>query len=253
MNAPPRLSVSPAGAADKHAAVQRMFGRIARRYDLMNTVMTGGLDGAWRRRTAQIAMVPEGGRALDVGTGTGDLAMTLARSAPGAYVVGLDYTGPMLALAPHKARERHLGGQTSWVQGDGQRLPFGDNTFDAVTSAFVLRNFADLDAALAEMARVVAPGGRVVALEISPGGLPVWRTFFGVFFQHLVPRLGALIAGDPMAYDYLPASVAAFLTPEEVADRMRAAGLAPQPPRRMMFGSLVIHWAVKGDPAAQPN
>ncbi len=234
-------AVTPDGALDKHAAVRAMFGRIAGRYDVMNTVMTAGLDRVWRRWTAEAAAVPPQGWVLDVGTGTGDLALDVARSAPTAHVVGLDYTGPMLARAPAKAAQRGLAGRVGWVRGDGQRLPFADAAFDAVTSAFVLRNFADLPAAYADMARVVRPGGRVVALEISPDSAPLWRPLFELYFGRVVPRLGGWITGDATAYRYLPASVAAFLAPDELAAVMRGAGLVPLPPRRLMLGSLVIH------------
>ncbi|MCE7939309.1 MAG: methyltransferase domain-containing protein, partial [Chloroflexi bacterium CFX6] len=132
-------------------------------------------------------------------------------------------------------------GRVGWVRGDGQRLPFADAAFDAVTSAFVLRNFADLPAAYADMARVVRPGGRVVALEISPDSAPLWRPLFELYFGRVVPRLGGWITGDATAYRYLPASVAAFLAPDELAAVMRGAGLVPLPPRRLMLGSLVIH------------
>jgi demethylmenaquinone methyltransferase / 2-methoxy-6-polyprenyl-1,4-benzoquinol methylase len=238
-------NVTPGGAPDKHTAVQAMFSRIAGRYDLMNTLMTGGTDRLWRDVTARAAGLPPFGLALDVGTGTGDLALDLLRVAPGGRVIGLDYTAAMLARAPGKARSRGLTARTAWVRGDGQRLPFPDNTFDAVTSAFVLRNFADLGAAYAEMTRVVKPGGRVVALEISPASRPVWRALFETYFQQLVPLIGGLVSGDPVAYRYLPASVAAFLTPDEVIAVMRAAGLAPLPPEPLMLGSLVVHRGVK--------
>jgi len=238
-------AATPSPAPDKHAAVQAMFGRIAGRYDAMNTLMTGGLDRRCRRWTAEAASVPAGGLVLDVGTGTGDLALDVARLTPAGHVVGLDYTAPMLARAPRKAARRGLAGRTSWARGDGQRLPFPDDAFDAVTSAFVLRNFADLGGAYAEMARVVRPGRRVVALELSPDAAPGWRPVFELYFQRVVPRLGALIAGDVDAYTYLPASVAAFLPPIAVAAIMRDAGLVPLPPRRLMLGSLVIHVGFK--------
>jgi demethylmenaquinone methyltransferase/2-methoxy-6-polyprenyl-1,4-benzoquinol methylase len=238
-------SVTPGGAPDKHAAVQAMFGRIAGRYDLMNTLMTGGTDRLWRDVTARAAGLPPGGLALDVGTGTGDMALDLVRVTPNGRVIGLDYTAAMLARAPRKAAARGLAGRAAWVRGDGQRLPFPDDTFAAVTSAFVLRNFASLDQAYAEMARVVKPGGRVVALEISPASGPTWRALFELYFHRLVPLVGRLVSGDPVAYRYLPASVAAFLTPDEVVAVMRSAGLAPLAPEPLLFGSLVVHRGVK--------
>lgn len=237
--------VSPAGAPDKQAAVRAMFGRIAGRYDRMNRIMTAGLDGRWRRLAAEAAAVPPGGTVLDLGTGTGDLALDLARWTAAGRVVGVDYTAPMLALAPGKAARRGLAGRAAWAQADAQRLPFADNRFDAVTSAFVLRNLTDLYTAYAEMARVLRPGRRVVALEISPAGRRAWRPLFEAYFQQVVPRLGARVTGDPNAYSYLPESVAAFLDPEALARVMRDAGLVPLPPRRLMFGSLVIHIAFK--------
>jgi demethylmenaquinone methyltransferase/2-methoxy-6-polyprenyl-1,4-benzoquinol methylase len=237
--------VAPGDAPDKHLAVQQMFGRIAGRYDLMNLLMSGGLDRFWRRRTAIAAALPAGGLALDVGTGTGDLAFELARSAPGARVIGLDYTAAMLARAPGKAVAQALSARTGWVRGDGQRLPFADGTFDAVTSAFVLRNFADLGGALVEMARVVKPGGRVVALEISPGLKAPWDVPFRLYFGRIVPLVGGWISGDAAAYRYLPASVDAFLRPSEIARLLEEAGLTALPPRRLMRGGVVIHAGVK--------
>lgn len=241
----PSSPATPGGAPNKHEAVRDMFGRIAGRYDLMNRLMSLGQDGRWRAVAVSAAELPAGGTALDVGTGTGDLAIQLARCAPGAHVVGLDYTGPMLSLAPAKAHGAQVGGQLSWVRGDGQRLPFLSGTFNAVTSAFVLRNFGDLDRALAEMARVLAPGGRFVALEISPDGLPIWRQCFAWAFRVLIPRLGRLVTGDAEAYRYLPASVEAFLTPDQVALRLAAHGLDALPPRRLFGGAVVVHRAVK--------
>jgi len=238
-------NVTPYGATDKHAAVQTMFGRIAGRYDLMNRLMTGGLDGAWRRTTVAAAALPPGGDALDVGTGTGDLAIEWARSDPTARVVGIDYTGPMLALAPAKADRAQLAERTTFARADGHRLPFADASFDAVASAFVLRNFSDLAAAYAEMARVVRPGGRVVALEICPPRSAFWRLAFGLYFNRVVPIIGRLVSGDGGAYRYLPASAAAFPTPDGIAGIMRAAGLTPLPARVLMAGALAVHVGVK--------
>ncbi len=241
----PMSSVSPYDASDKHSAVRSMFSRIAWRYDVMNRIMTGGLDGRWRKLAAQAAALPPGGLALDVGTGTGDLAFTLAESAPGVRVVGVDYTGAMLAPAPSKARRAGLGGRTAWARADGHVLPFADDTFDAVTSAFVLRNFSDLPAAIAEMARVTLPGGKVVALEISPEAAKWWRRIFEPYFRHVVPIVGQVVTGDRGAYEYLPASSAAFLAPTEIAGLMRRVGLWPIPVNELLFGSIAIHVGFK--------
>lgn len=246
-------TVSPYGAADKHAAVQAMFGRIAGRYDRMNRLMTAGLDGAWRRRTAAAAGVPAGGVALDVGCGTGDLTLALAAAAPDARAVGIDYTAAMLAPAPAKAARAGRSAATAFARADGHRLPFADDAFDAVASAFVLRNFADHDRAWREMARVVRPGGRVVALEICPPTAGPWRLGFALYFHRVVPLLGRLVAGDAGAYQYLPASTAAFLAPAGVAETIRAAGLTPLPARRLMGGALAIHAGVKPLPYAAPG
>jgi demethylmenaquinone methyltransferase/2-methoxy-6-polyprenyl-1,4-benzoquinol methylase len=222
-----------------------MFGRIAQRYDLMNALMTGGLDRVWRRWTVDEAALPAGGLALDVGTGTGDVALALAASADDSRVIGLDYTGPMIALAPAKASHHAAGSRVTWMLGDGHRLPFADRTFDAVTSAFVLRNFVDLPLAFSEMARVTRPGGRVVALEIAPDGAPLWRELFETYFNRVVPVIGRLIAGDTVAYSYLPDSVAGFHDTPAVASIMADSGLQPLPARRLMLGTVVIHRGVR--------
>jgi len=193
-----------------------MFDRIARVYDRMNSVMTAGLDRRWRERAADLARVGVGSTALDVATGTGDLALALQRR--GAEVTGLDFSQEMLALA------REKGPAITWQAGNALELPFADGEFDAATVGFGARNFDDLGHGLREMARVVRPGGRVVVLEITmPQRLPLsW--FFGLWFGRLVPLLGRL-AGDPEAYDYLPSSVRRFPGPRGLAAELAAAGL----------------------------
>jgi demethylmenaquinone methyltransferase/2-methoxy-6-polyprenyl-1,4-benzoquinol methylase len=193
-----------------------MFDRIARVYDRMNSVMTAGMHHAWRRRAADLARVGASSRALDVATGTGDLAIELAFR--GASVTGVDFSPAMLDLARNKAPD------VEFEEGDALALRFADGEFDAVTVGFGARNFADLDKGLRELARVTKPGGRVVVLEITtPQGAPLsW--FFRVWFDHAVPALGRLADSD--AYTYLPSSVRRFPGPEELAGRMAAAGLA---------------------------
>ena len=196
-----------------------MFDRIAGVYDRMNGVMTAGLDRRWRARAADLAQVVPGSRVLDVATGTGDLALELAgRVAPGGEVVGSDFSERMLERARGKAPG------ISFEQANALELPYPDGSFDAATVAFGARNFADLDRGLAEMARVVAPGGRVVVLEITTPRRPPLSTFYRLWFDRVVPALGRL-AGDPSAYAYLPSSVRRFPGPDELAARMARAGL----------------------------
>lgn len=194
--------------------VEAMFDRIAAFYDLMNRVMTLGLDERWRSRAVDLAGNP--GRALDVATGTGDLAIALRRR--GAEVVGVDFSEGMLDVARQKAPE------IDFRTGNALALEFPDNEFDAATVGFGARNFDDLDRGLAEMARVVRPGGRVVVLEITNPQKPPLSTFFRVWFDSIVPVLGR-VAGDPEAYEYLPNSVKRFPGPYDLARRMAEAGM----------------------------
>ena len=200
--------------------VRAMFDRIARVYDLMNSVMTAGLHHRWRERAADLAGLEPGGRALDVACGTGDLAIELTRRVgPSGTVVGSDFSEAML----ERARQKSAGVRWEWA--NALELPYPDDGFDAATVGFGARNFSDLDRGLAEMARVVRPGGRVVVLEITVPQRPPLSTFFSIWFDRVVPALGRL-AGDPDAYAYLPSSVRRFPAPEPLAGRLASAGLA---------------------------
>lgn len=237
------------GALRGGAEVRRMFGRIVRRYDLMNRLMTGGRDVAWRRLAVREALPgePPGVRALDVATGTGDLALALA--AGGArLVVGVDFAAPMIAAAAAKsapsARPPAAGPSrppVAWVVGDALALPFADGAFAACTVAFGLRNMADYGAALREMARVLEPGGRLVCLELTPYRAPFLGALFGWYFSRIVPLVGGLLSGDRDAYRYLPTSVAAFPTANELADLFRAAGLIDVSYRLLGGGTVALH------------
>ena len=193
-----------------------MFDRIARVYDRMNSVMTAGMHHRWRERAVDLARVLPGDRALDVATGTGDLAIELGRR--GASVTGLDFAPAMLEVARRKAPD------IEFQRGDAMALPYDDASFDAVTVGFGARNFADLDRGLREMTRVARPAGRVVVLEITTPQRPPLSWFFAAWFDRAVPALGR-IAADSEAYTYLPSSVRRFPGPEELAARMHAAGL----------------------------
>jgi demethylmenaquinone methyltransferase / 2-methoxy-6-polyprenyl-1,4-benzoquinol methylase len=196
-----------------------MFDRIAGLYDRMNSVMTAGLHHKWRRRAADLAELAPGGRALDVATGTGDLALELAdRVAPGGEVVGVDFSERMLELARAKG-----GTRVRFQSGNALALDYPDGAFDAATVGFGARNFSDLARGLSEMARVVRPGGRVVVLEITTPQRPPLSTFFELWFDHAIPALGRVI--DSQAYSYLPSSVRRFPGPDELAAVMLRSGL----------------------------
>ncbi len=196
-----------------------MFDRIARVYDLMNSVMTAGLHHRWRERAADLTALGPGDRALDVACGTGDLAIELARRVGGSgNVVGSDFSEAMLE------RARAKSGDVRWEWANALELPYPDGGFAAATVGFGARNFSDLDRGLAEMARVVRPGGRVVVLEITTPQRPPLSTFFSIWCARGNPALGR-VAGDPDAYAYLPSSVKRFPAPEPLAGRMAAAGL----------------------------
>src|ERR1700712_3108498 len=192
--------------------VRAMFDRIAGFYDVMNTVMTAGLHHRWRRRAADLARVGPGTRALDVATGTGDLAIELASR--GGEVIGSDFSEGMLA----KARVKAPG--LRWEQADALALPYADDEFDAATVGFGARNFSDLPRGLAEMARVVRPGGRIVILEITTPQKPPLLTFFSLWFDRIVPLMGRF----DEAYTYLPASVRRFPGPSDLAGSLGDAG-----------------------------
>jgi demethylmenaquinone methyltransferase / 2-methoxy-6-polyprenyl-1,4-benzoquinol methylase len=223
----------------RESQVRSMFDRIAGRYDLMNSVMSAGMHHRWRGRAADLAQIGPGASALDVCCGTGDLALELARRAgPRGRVVGLDFSAPMLDLAREKSRAD--GDRVGWVQGNALELPFEDGEFDAATVGFGARNVVDLERGIAEMARVVRPGGRVVILEITSPRRPPLKWFYAVWFDRIVPLLGAL-AGDRDAYTYLPSSVRRFPPAEELAALMHEAGLRDVRYLMLAGGIIAIH------------
>jgi demethylmenaquinone methyltransferase / 2-methoxy-6-polyprenyl-1,4-benzoquinol methylase len=218
-----------------------MFDRIADRYDLMNSVMTAGMHHRWRERAADLACVGPGGSALDVCCGTGDLALELARRVrPRGRIVGLDFSAPMLELAQAKSRE--AGAAVAWVQGNALELPFDSGEFDAATVGFGARNVVDLEQGIGEMARVVRPGGRVVILEITTPRRPPLSWFYAVWFDRVVPLLGAA-AGDHDAYTYLPDSVRRFPPAAELAALMHGVGLREVRYLLLAGGIIAIHSA----------
>lgn len=225
--------------------VNRMFDRIAGRYDLLNSVMTAGLHHRWRVRAADRAELGPGDAALDVCCGTGDLALELAgRVGPHGRVIGCDFSEPMLDLAREKAAKQGVSGvRFEWA--DALQLPYDDGRFDAVTVGFGVRNLSDLDSGLGEMRRVLQPGGRMVILEITQPTHPPLSTFYSLWFDRVVPILGK-VAADPEAYSYLPESVRSFPSPQGLAEKMDAAGLTRIRWTVLAGGIIAIHSGVAG-------
>jgi demethylmenaquinone methyltransferase/2-methoxy-6-polyprenyl-1,4-benzoquinol methylase len=219
-----------------------MFGRISRRYDLLNTVMTAGRHYAWRRMAARIAVGVYPGPALDIATGTGDFALELARGRNVTSVVGLDFTPEMLSLAAQKALRQGRGAKLSLVAGDAHSLPFSDSQFICATVGFGVRNFINVPKALREMARVVRPGGRVVILEIVRlEGRGFVSKAAPIYFRRVTTWLGALLAGNREAYTYLPESVDEFLSARELSALMEDAGLRNIQYHSLALGTVAIH------------
>jgi demethylmenaquinone methyltransferase/2-methoxy-6-polyprenyl-1,4-benzoquinol methylase len=220
--------------------IRGMFDRIAGIYDPLNTAMTMGLHHRWRERAADRAELGPGDTALDACCGTGDLALELAgRVAPGGAVIGADFSERMLDLAREKASQRGASGvRFEWA--DALHLSYDDASFDAVTVGFGVRNFADVEAGIRELARVLKPGGRLVVLEITQPQRPPLSTFFALWFDRLVPVLGTL-AGDREAYSYLPESVKRFPSPEGLAAIMDGAGLEGIRYTVLAGGIIAIH------------
>jgi len=225
--------------------VNRMFDRVAGRYDALNSVMTAGLHHRWRERAADRAELRPGDTALDVCCGTGDMALELAsRVTPGGHVVGCDFSEPMLDLAREKAAARGAGGaRFEWA--DALELPYDGERFDAVTVGFGVRNLADLDRGLREMARVLKPGGRVVILEITQPTRPPLSIFYSLWFDRIVPLLGAF-SSDPEAYSYLPESVRSFPSPHGLAEKMDRAGFEQVRYTVLAGGIIAIHSGIRG-------
>lgn len=242
---------TPPGARTEQEAaayVQRMFARVARRYDLLNHLLSFQTDRYWRFRTAldvEPFLLRPRARALDLCCGTGDLTLALERRAGGdALIVGGDFCRPMLEEARRKQQRR--GARIELIECDGLELPFARGALDLVTIAFGFRNFANYRAALAELRRVIKPGGMLAILEFSTPPNPVFRALYRFYSGTLLPAVGGWISGDRSAYTYLPDSVRKFPDAETLAAEMEAAGFTRVRFRRMTFGIVALHTGLSG-------
>ena len=218
--------------------VQNMFTRIARRYDLMNRLMTGGQDVRWRKRVIELARMRNHASFLDLGTGTGDLAREALSQFPQASMIAADFTHEMM----------RVGQKTSplnFSAADALRLPFNDFSFDAVVSGFLMRNVIDLQKALEEQYRVLKHGGRIVILDTTRPKKNILSPFIWLHMHFIIPTLGGLLTGSRDAYNYLPDTTEGFVTAEELAARMAIAGFRKIDFQRFMFGTIAIHWGEK--------
>lgn len=218
--------------------VQSMFTQIAKRYDLMNRLMTGGQDVRWRRRVIQLARLANNSSLLDLGTGTGDLARDAQSQFPKATIIAADFTLEMMRVGK-KTNPLHFS------TADALKLPFNDSSFDAVVSGFLMRNVIDLNQALQEQLRVLKNGGRIVILDTTRPKKNLLSPFIWLHMHFVIPTLGRLLTGSRDAYRYLPETTEGFVTAENMAARMAALGFKKINFQRHMFGTIAIHWAEK--------
>ena len=228
--------------SDHARRVRDMFAGIAARYDLLNHLLSGNTDKRWRRlvaRRLQDTLNVDGARALDVACGSGDLSLALSAVAANARIVGLDFCRPMLEIAAHKSTLD--APPPLFVEGDALKLPFGDESFDAVTIAFGLRNLSSVEGGLAELRRVLKPGGRAVVLEFSRPRVPGFRALFQFYFTRVLPLVGGIISGSRGAYQYLPDSVARFPDQKRLAALMRGVGFEKVEYQNLTGGVAALH------------
>jgi demethylmenaquinone methyltransferase/2-methoxy-6-polyprenyl-1,4-benzoquinol methylase len=224
---------------EKSRYVQGVFTRIASRYDLMNRLMTGGQDIVWRNEVIRRAGLHPQVRLLDLGTGTGDLARTALAQQPTAQITAADFTFEMMR-AGRKPQDGF-----AWANADALALPFPGESFHAIISGFLMRNVIDRQAALLEQFRVLKPAGRIVILDTTRPRPNLLSPFIWLHMHVIIPTLGTLLSGQRDAYTYLPDSTEAFLSAEELAAHMAAAGFKQIGFKRLMFGTIAIHWGVK--------
>lgn len=229
----------------KKEQVAAMFDAISPKYDALNRILSAGIDQSWRRKTLREIRGTGALTLLDVATGTADLALALAKGIPGSSVVGVDISAGMLEVGRSKVRAKDLEGRVRLDLGDGEQLPYEESSFDAVTVAFGVRNFENLEQGLRDMRRVLQPGGSLAVLEFSqPTAWPL-RGLYLFYFKNILPRIGRMVSKDASAYTYLPNSVQAFPYGEAFAAKLREAGFKSVRVRPLTFGIASLYLAIK--------
>ena len=229
----------------KKEQVAAMFNAISPKYDALNRILSAGIDQSWRRKTLREIRATGALKLLDVATGTADLALALAKGIPGSRVVGVDISSGMLEVGRSKVRAKDLEGRVRLDLGDGEQLPYEESSFGAVTVAFGVRNFENLEQGLRDMRRVLEPGGTLAVLEFSqPTAWPL-RSFYLLYFKNILPRIGRMVSKDASAYTYLPNSVQAFPYGEAFAAKLREAGFKSVRVRPLTFGIASLYLAIK--------
>ena len=227
--------------AERAQNVQAMFGRIARRYDLMNRLMTVGQDVRWRREVIAKTQLPDDGRLLDIGAGTGDLAREALQQNPASWPVAADFTLEMMRVG----KAHHNSTKLDWSAVDALCMPFPDDAFDAVVSGFLLRNVIDIKRSVQEQHRVLKGGGFTGALDTTQPPRNLLRPLIDFHLHFIIPNLGRIITGEAEAYTYLPETTENFLQAEKLAEIMEQAGFQQVGFRRLMYGTVAIHWGTK--------
>jgi demethylmenaquinone methyltransferase/2-methoxy-6-polyprenyl-1,4-benzoquinol methylase len=229
----------------KKEQVAAMFNAISPKYDALNRILSAGIDQSWRRKTLREIRATGALKLLDVATGTADLALALAKGIPGSKVVGVDISSGMLEVGRSKVRANDLEGRVRLDLGDGEQLPYEESSFGAVTVAFGVRNFENLEQGLRDMRRVLEPGGTLAVLEFSqPTAWPL-RSLYLFYFKNILPRIGRMVSKDASAYTYLPNSVQAFPYGEAFAAKLREAGFQSVRVRPLTFGIASLYLAIK--------
>ena len=228
--------------------IAAMFDAIAARYDLLNHVLSAGIDTIWRKRAIRSLQLSGRERVLDLCSGTGDLAIAAMRARPSAArVVGVDFAGAMLRIANDKVRRGGVADRVALVRGDAARIPLGDRTVDRITIGFGIRNVERIETAFAEMRRVLTVGGRIAILEFAVPTAPGFSAFYRWYTAQVLPRLGRALSKHDSAYTYLPASIDAFTAPAEFVKLLQQTGFAHVRAVRLTFGSVILYTATRGD------